>query len=154
MIHLGTIRFCKRFVPYRDDPFGKTAGQMIGAARSGRQNIIEASERASTSKETEIKLTDVARASLAELLGDYEICLAEKGIVPWSRHDEPHRALCQLRLPPFAFTDDSLHDYWRYFQEARQPFESWLDSSDDTVVANVMIVLITQTMFMLNGQLR
>ena len=154
LIHLGTIRFCKRFVPYREDPLGKTAGQMVGAARSGRQNIIEASERAATSKETEIKLTDVARASLAELLGDYEIFLAEKGIVPWSRHDVSRCALCELRLPPFSFTNDSLHDYWRYFQEARKPFETWLDSPDDTVVANAMIVLISQTMFMLDRQLQ
>ena len=60
MIHLETIRFCKRFIPCQDDPLGKTAGQMIGAARSGRQNIIEGSGRAATSKETEIKLTVVA----------------------------------------------------------------------------------------------
>ena len=78
MIHLETIKFCKRFIPWQQDQLGKTAGQMIGAARSGRQNIIEGSERASTSKETEIKLTDVARASLAELLGDFEIFLAER----------------------------------------------------------------------------
>ena len=89
---------------------------MVGAARSGRQNIIEASERAATSKETEIKLTDVARASPAELLGDYEIYLADKGVLPWSKNHPDRERLGGLRLPPFTFTDDSLHDYWRYFQ--------------------------------------
>ena len=60
IIHLETISFCKRFVPWQEDSLGKTSGQMIGAARSGRQNIIEGSERSATSKETEMKLTDVA----------------------------------------------------------------------------------------------
>jgi len=72
IVHLGTISFCKRFISWRQDPLGKTAGQMIGASRSGKQNIIEGSERAKTSSETEIKLTDVAKASLGELQGDLE----------------------------------------------------------------------------------
>ena len=59
IIHLGTMSFCKRYLPWKDDPLGKTLGQMIGASRSGKQNIIEGSERAKTSSETEIKLTDV-----------------------------------------------------------------------------------------------
>lgn len=154
MIHLGTIRFCKRFIPFRDDPLGKTAGQMIGAARSGRQNIIEASERAATSKQTEIRLTDVARASLAELLGDYEIYLADKGVIPWSRDNPERQALGELRLPAFKFTDDALHDYWRYFQNVKKPFDKWLESDNDTVVANAMIFLITRTMAMLGAQVR
>ena len=70
IIHLGTMGFCKRFIPWKEDPLGKTVGQMVGASRSGKQNIIEGSERAKTSSETEIKLTDVAKASLAELQGD------------------------------------------------------------------------------------
>ncbi|MDT8389357.1 MAG: hypothetical protein RRC34_02495 [Lentisphaeria bacterium] len=101
LTHLETIRFCKRFVPYTDDPLGKTSGQMVGAARSGRQNIIEGSERASTSRETEIKLTDVARASLAELLGDFEIYLAEHGELPWSADQTDRRRLGEIMLPAF-----------------------------------------------------
>jgi four helix bundle suffix protein len=153
MIHLGTIRFCRRFISFKDDPLGKTGGQMIGAARSGRQNIVEASERAATSKETEIKLTDVARASLAELLGDYEIHLADKGCIPWANDHPDRQELASLRLPPFEYTNDSRHDYWVYFHEVRKPFARWLDSEDDTVVANAMIVLIAKTMAMLGGQL-
>jgi hypothetical protein len=61
IIHLGTISFCKRYIPWKDDPLGKTLGQMVGASRSGKQNIIEGSERAKTSSETEIRLTDVAK---------------------------------------------------------------------------------------------
>ena len=153
MIHLGTIRFCKRFISYRDDPLGKTVGQMVGAARSGRQNIIEGSERAATSKETEIKLIDVARASLGELLGDYEIYLADKDVLPWSRHDPEYRELTALRLPEFEFTNDTMHDYWQYFHEHRKPFARWLDNEDDTVVVQALIVLIARTMGMLQTQI-
>lgn len=77
IIHLGTKRFCKQHVSWKDDPLGKTLGQMVGASRSGKQNIIEGSERAKTSSETEIKLTDVAKASLMELQGDLEDYLVE-----------------------------------------------------------------------------
>lgn len=154
MIQLGTIRFCRKFVPYQEDPLGKTSGQMTGAARSGRQNLIEASERAATSKETEIKLNDVARASLAELLGDYEMFLADRECLPWPQ-DHPDRvALSGLPLPQFEYTEDTLHDYWAFFHEARQPFSRWLDSDDPTVVANAMLLLILKAMAMISGQLR
>lgn len=153
MVHLGTIRFCREFISYRDDPLGKTTGQMVGAARSGRQNIIEGSERAATSKETEIKLTDVGRASFGELLGDLEVYLADKGCIPWSKHDPNRRELADLRIPTFNYTDDSMHDYWVYFHEVRKPFARWLDSDDDTVVANALLVLIVKTMAMLGAQI-
>lgn len=98
MIHVGTIRFCKRFISFKDDSLGKTAGQMIGAARSGRQNIIERSERSGTSTQTEIRLIDVARSSLAELLGDYEMYLAEKKSIPWSRERPESKTIRELKL--------------------------------------------------------
>ncbi|MDA3926138.1 MAG: four helix bundle suffix domain-containing protein [Kiritimatiellae bacterium] len=152
LIHLGTIKFCKRFIPWQEDPLGKIAGQMIGAARSGRQNIIEGSERSATSKETEIKLTDVARASLAELLGDYEMHLATKGVIPWSCNDPQHEKLSGVWLPEFEYTQDTMHDYWLYFQRIKREFDLWLESEDETIVANAMIVLIFRTMSMLSRQ--
>ena len=154
MIHLGTIRFCKRFVTYKVDPLGKTAGQMVGAARSGRQNIIEGSERARTSKETEMKLMDVARASLAELLGDYEIYLAERGMVPWSASAQEYQAVTHLNPATFAYTRDVMHDYWSYFQQERKAFDPWIESEDPVVVANSMLILIRRTMAMLGSQLQ
>ncbi len=68
IVYLATIRFCNTFLNLRNDPKGRLYDQMVQAARSGRANIMEGSERTSTSKETEIKLVDVARASLVELL--------------------------------------------------------------------------------------
>jgi four helix bundle protein len=81
IVQLETLRFCRRFITQDPresgakfyDPKGRQYDQMTQAARSGRQNIIEGSERSATSKDTEMKLTDVARASLSELRGDYEI---------------------------------------------------------------------------------
>jgi len=81
IVQLETLHFCRRFLTFDHrevgtkfyDPKGRQYDQMSQAARSGRQNIIEGSERASTSKHTEMKLTDVARASLSELRGDYEV---------------------------------------------------------------------------------
>lgn len=153
MIHLGTNRFCKRFIPYQDDPLGKTAGQMVGAARSGRQNIIEGSERAATSKETEIKLTDVARASLAELLGDYEIFLADTGEIPWARDRRERQMVGNLQLKTFERTEDTMHDYWVYFHKEKQSFAPWLENEDSVIVANSMLVLILRTMAMLDAQI-
>lgn len=154
LIHLATIRFCKRFIPYKEDPLGKTSGQMIGAARSGRQNIIEGSERAATSKETEMKLTDVSRASLGELLGDVEMFLAERDSVPWSVRAEEHCAVTALNFGPFAYTDDLLHDYWTWFHREKKAFAPWLDHDDPIVVANALLILIRRAMAMLSGQIR
>lgn len=120
LIHLGTISFCKRFISFKDDPLGKTAGQMIGAARSGRQNIIEGSERAGTSKETEMKLTDVARASLGELQGDFEIFLAERNAIPWSVQSREYQTLNTLNFPSFHHSPDAAHDFWMWFHKAHK----------------------------------
>jgi four helix bundle suffix protein len=154
LIHLGTMRFCKRFIPYQEDPLGKRTGQMVDAARSGRQNIIEGSERAATSKETEMKLTDVARASLGELLGDFEMFLAYAGEIPWSLHSAEHQAVSRLNPAAFEYTDDVMHDYWVYFHREKQAFDPWLEHAQPAVVANALIILIRRTMAMLGGQIR
>lgn len=64
----ATVRFCERFF----HKFDRTVDQMVQAARSGKQNIVEGSKASGTSKKSEIKLTAVARASLEELLEDYQ----------------------------------------------------------------------------------
>jgi four helix bundle suffix protein len=154
LIHLGTIRFCKRFIPFKEDTLGKITGQMIGAARSGRQNIIEGSERSGTSKETEMKLTDVAKASLAELLGDFEMFLAERNAIPWSVQSREYQAVWQLNPVAFEFSDDVMHDYWIYFHREKGAFEPWSGSSDPVIAANSLIILIRRTMAMLGSQLQ
>src|SRR5205807_7697452 len=75
-----TVRFCDRFVGARS----RTHDQMVQAARSGVQNIAEGSQASGTSKKTELKLTNVARASLEELRLDYEDFLRQRGLPLWS----------------------------------------------------------------------
>jgi restriction system protein len=76
----GTVIFCDRFIDKRS----RTHDQMVQAARSGVQNIAEGSLASATSKETEVKLTNVARASLGELLLDYEDFLRQRGLRQWA----------------------------------------------------------------------
>lgn len=153
IIHLGTISFCKRYLPWKEDPLGKTLGQMIGASRSGKQNIIEGSERAKTSSETEIKLTDVAKASLAELQGDLEDYLVQKGNIPWSIHNPDHQAVLAIMLEEFEYTEDLLHDYWTYLLRQKKRFDPWLEARDDLTAANALIVLIQRATGLLGRQL-
>ena len=153
IIHLGTMNFCKRYLSWKDDPLGKTLGQMVGASRSGKQNIIEGSERAKTSTETEIKLTDVAKASLSELQGDLEDYLVQKGEIPWSVHHPDHKAIVAVMLDEFEYTEDLLHDYWTYLLAQKRKFDPWLEARDDVAAANALIILIQRATGLLARQL-
>src|SRR5205809_3827200 len=82
IVYDATVYFCGRFLDKRD----RTYDQMIQAARSGKQNIVEGSMASGTSKETEIKLTNVARASLEELLTDYRDFLRTRGWRLWDKN--------------------------------------------------------------------
>jgi len=153
IIHLGTMGFCKRYIPWKEDPLGKTLGQMVGASRSGKQNIVEGSERAKTSTETEIKLTDVAKASLSELQGDLEDYLVQKGEIPWSIHNPDHKAVVAIMLDEFQYTEDLLHDYWTYLLAQKRKFDPWLEQRDDVTAANALIILIQRATGLLARQL-
>jgi len=85
MIYDATVIFCDRFI----ERSSRTRDQMVQAARSGAQNIAEGSMASATSKKTELKLTSVARASLEELLPDYEDFLRQRGLRMWAK-DSPH----------------------------------------------------------------
>lgn len=82
IVYDGTVYFCDRFVDRRS----RTRDQMVQAARSGKQNILEGSQASGTSKETELKLTNVARASLEELLEDYRDFLRTGGHSLWPKN--------------------------------------------------------------------
>jgi len=153
IIHLGTMSFCKRYLSWKDDPLGKALGQMVGASRSGKQNIVEGSERAKTSTETEIKLTDVAKASLSELQGDLEDYLVQKGKIPWSIHNPEHQAMVAIMLDEFEYTEDLLHDYWTFLLKQKKKFDRWLEEQDDIAAANALIILIQRATGLLARQL-
>jgi four helix bundle protein len=96
IVYDGTVRFCERFLESRD----RTFDQMVQAARSCKQNILEGSRASGTSKETEIKLTNVARASLEELLEDYRDFIRLRGIEEWPKDHSHTRRLRQLNRTP------------------------------------------------------
>lgn len=89
-----TLRFCDRFV----DKFSRTHDQMVQAARSGVQNIAEGSQAAGTSRKTELKLTNVARASLEELKLDYEDFIRQHDLRFWEHSDQRRQELIAQRL--------------------------------------------------------
>jgi four helix bundle suffix protein len=93
LVYDVTVRFCDRFI----SKFSRTHDQMVQAARSGVQNIAEGSQASATSKKTELKLTNVARASLVELLQDYEDFLRQRQLPLWSREDVRRQELIALR---------------------------------------------------------
>src|SRR5574340_1017919 len=84
IVYDATVHFCDRFIDKRS----RTHDQMVQAARSGKQNIIEGSMASGTSKETEIKLTNVARASLEELLADYQDFLRVRNLRLWDKNSK------------------------------------------------------------------
>jgi len=135
IVYDGTVRFCDRFV----DPRSRTHDQMIQAARSGKQNILEGSQASGTSKEAEIKLTNVARASLEELLEDYRDFLRVRDLEEWPLEHPHTRRLRELNRQPGANYDT---------------FRKGIEHSDPGIAANVMIGLIKLTNYLLDQQLK
>jgi four helix bundle suffix protein len=97
LVYDVTVRFCDRYIERRS----RTHDQMVQAARSGVQNIAEGSQASGTSRKTELKLTNVARASLAELRLDYQDFLRQRGMPLWAREDT-RRAELIARRPATA----------------------------------------------------
>jgi four helix bundle suffix protein len=161
IVQLETLRFCRRFLTHDHreaddkfyDPKGRQYDQMTQAARSGRQNIIEGSERSSTSKDTEMKLTDVARASLSELRGDYEMFILDRGELPWSVHSAEAKAVNAISLDAAAFSDDMVHESAKHALEQRRKYAHWLDATDPVVVANAMLIILGRALNMLKSQI-
>jgi len=131
----ATVAFCDRFIDRRS----RTHDQMVQAARSGKQNIAEGSMASGTSKKTELKLIGVARASLEELLVDFQDFLRQKGLSLWGKDHEQARKIRGLAHEK----NRSYSTYKAYFEE---------DSPE--VAANAAICLIHQTNYLLDQQLR
>ena len=153
VIQLGTLRFCKKFLNRSNDPCGRQFDQMTQAARSGRANIIEGSRRAATSKETEMKLTDVARGSLGELYGDYEVWLLQQGQPPWRKDSAEAHAVSEVMLDRVSLGEDTQHDSAVHLLAQERKFARWLGSEDSATVANAMLIIISRAIGALTNQL-
>ena len=152
LVYHATEVFCERNYSYKNDALGKTVGQMMGAARSARQNIVEGSSRAGTSKETELRLYDVAKGSLEELAGDYEAFLIGRGEVPWAEDDSRVSRLTSLVLDRYQ-GPLSRHDYGKYILVMRGRFAPFLEADDPVVAANSVLIAIDQACKLLHRQM-
>lgn len=136
IIYDGTVYFTNRFF----NKYDRTVGQMVQAARSGKQNIAEGSMASATSKETEIKLTNVARASLEELQIDYEDFLRSSKLPIW---DKNHRLVARLR----ELNKSTPTPTYETFKKA-------IEHESPEICANTMITLIKITTFLLKQQMK
>jgi len=153
IVQLGTQKFCGSFLNRSNDPCGRQFDQMTQAARSGCANNAEGSARRATSKETEMKLTDVARSSLAELSGDYLNWLLRQEKVPWAKDSPEARAVYAVRLDKADYGTDVVHDACAHILAQKRKFAKWLESGDDEVMANALLILIARVINMLNHQM-
>lgn len=135
LVYDSTVKFCDRLI----DRHSRTHDQMVQAARSGRQNIAEGSQASGTSRKFELKLVGVARASLEELLLDFEDFLRQRGLPLWGK-DHPTAQFVR-RL---AYEENRSYSTYR----------SYIESSPPEVAANTIICLIHQTNYLLDQQLR
>ena len=140
IIYDATVDFCARFVDQRS----RTVDQMVQAARSGRQNIAEGSRASATSSQTELRLVNVARASLDELLLDYEDFLRQRKLRAWTKDDPEAKAVRAVGRQDRPGPSDQPDP--RYSQ--------WLNHADPSVVANTLICLIHQANYLLDQQIR
>ncbi len=136
IIYDGTVYFTNRFFHKYD----RTVGQMVQAARSGKQNIAEASMASATSKETEIKLTNVARASLEELQIDYEDFLRTNKLPYW---DKEHKLVARLR----ELNKSTPKPTYETFAKA-------IEHENPEICANAMITLIKICTYLLKQQIK
>jgi four helix bundle suffix protein len=143
LVYDATVVFCNRFIDKRS----RTFDQMVQAARSGVQNIAEGSKASATSKKTELKLTGVARASLEELLLDYEDFLRQRGLRLWHKESPEALAVRKRYLSDGADRSD----------RSDKPDESdpyGISVATPEVAANTLICLVNQASYLLGRQLR
>jgi four helix bundle suffix protein len=158
LVYDVTVRFCDRYINKRS----RTHDQMVQAARSGVQNIAEGSQASGTSKKTELKLTNVARASLEELRLDYEDFLRQRGLPIWYRNDPRRQNLIDSRCT----TADEvalwvLEEHNRGLrgpsglqrQDQKVSSTKSTPSTNPEIAANAVLVLLAVTCSLLDRQL-
>ena len=136
IVYSATVKFCERFINIKD----RTYDQMVQAARSGKQNIIEGSKASGTSKETEIKLTNVARASLEELLEDYKDYIKNRKERIWEKDSKE-----ALYVRKLAYTKNESYE---------NTYEQFIETREGVVCANIILCLIHQCNYLLDQQIR
>lgn len=144
IIYDATYWFCERFFESRS----RMNDQMVQAARSGRQNIAEGSRASATSSQTELRLMNVARSSLEELLLDYEDFLRQRRLPKWAPDSPEALAVRKVgqNYYPTDQTDRSDGEHYLLYAQ-------WLDRTDPAIRANALICLINQANYLLDKQI-
>jgi len=149
IVYDATWWFCEKFIDSRS----RTVDQMVQAARSGRQNIAEGSRAAAMSSQTELRLLNTARASLEELLLDFEDFLRHRHLPQWLPDSLEARAVRDVPRKfkadpsdPTDLTDLSDQERWALYVP-------WLEHGEPAVRANAIICLINQANFLLDQQI-
>ena len=147
IVYDATYWFCERYL----EPRSRMSDQMVQAARSGRQNIAEGSRASATSSQTELRLVNVARSSLEELLLDYEDFLRHRRLQKWAPDAPEALAVRSIgrKHPSDPPDPPDLTDEQRYALYAR-----WLDHDDPAIRANALLCLINQANYLLDQQLK
>lgn len=151
----GTVIFCDRFISKRS----RTHDQMVQAARSGRQNIAEGSMASATSKKTELKLTNVAKASLEELLLDFEDYLRQHKLRQWDKNDpealavrKRHRSFPREWFAGLDLSDRSDKSNSSDKRDRLDPYG--IAKATSEVAANTLLCLINQATYLLKRQIQ
>lgn len=151
LIYDATWWFCEKFF----DPRSRTVDQMVQAARSGRQNIAEASRAAAASSQTELRLLNTARASLEELLLDYEDYLRHRHLPQWAPDSPEARAVRAVaaRMRQKRDQPDQPDPPDQQYRTLWALYAPWLEHADPAVRANALICLIHQANYLLDRQI-
>ena len=153
IIQLGTFSFCRRFLNQKNDPCGRLFDQMTQAARSGQANIAEGVSRHQTSIETEMKLVDVARASINELSNDFSFILMANKQVAW-RNDDPNAIRLRAVKPDAPhYGEDIMHDMMEHVLRQKERFDPWIERGDLTCSANTLLILCARVNSMITRYL-
>lgn len=147
IVYDATVWFAEKFVDRRS----RTVDQMVQAARSGRQNIAEGSRASATSSQTEIRLVNVARSSLEELLLDYEDFLRHRHFEIWELNSSEALAVRNVLK---VFKKENQSDLTNLTDQERSTlYARWLEHENAAVRANSLICLINQTNYLLDQQI-
>jgi len=135
IVYDATVVFCDRFIDKRS----RTHDQMVQAARSGKQNIAEGCMASGTSKKTELKLIGVARASLEELLLDFQDFLRQKGLGLWGKEEASAKEIRAL-----AYKE----------HRSYMTYKTYIENPSSEIAANAVVCIIHQANYLLDRQLR
>ncbi|MDE6297568.1 MAG: four helix bundle suffix domain-containing protein [Muribaculaceae bacterium] len=154
IVQLGTQSFCDRFVDYKIDPCRRLYDQMVLAARCGVANIAEGTSRHSTSIETEMRLLDVARASIDEVQGDFFNFLLRRKSPIWTVGQPDREAIWKIELDAPEYSNSLLHDAAVHILSQKRKYDPWIENASPDITANAMLILCARLNKMLENQLR